>query len=521
MGRRFLICLAFATWCFLDTWVEYAEGGLGYFARQDPIQAVVTPVICLTAILTLGMFGLGEFCRRRQLECSVSLHLLFLALCLGPLGIASVAVLRALPVNLTVVVRNPLFWPVALMSAVVPVVLVFRRPRLASQLTRSMFLYSWPVLILVLVQAARVTLLRYPGSSYADQALAAPLPASPGRVRVVWIIFDELSQTIVFGNRPKGLALPNFDRLRAVSFYASSANSPADSTKVSVPSLILGQPLLDATPQGPAGLLVRTSSGVEAMAWSPMPNIFDAARDRGFNTALVGWYLPYGRLLNRSLSKCYWTAAWLNAGIEEQSNPQPLAQGMWYRLRLQLTALPLVGRLRGMFPVTFHRQQKIERYLWLRDRAREISTDPAIGLALIHLPLPHPPAIYSRTRGRLTAQGKIGYLDSVVLADETLGELRQSMEEAGLWKNTAVLVSSDHGWRTQLWRSGAEWTAEEEAASHQDTSEVPFLLKLPGETAGVTYGKPFNTVVTRKLITSILEGRLTDAAAVSGLLRRP
>ena len=57
MLRRFLICLAFATWCFLNTWVEYAEGGIAYFARQDPIEAVVVPVICLEILLALGMFA--------------------------------------------------------------------------------------------------------------------------------------------------------------------------------------------------------------------------------------------------------------------------------------------------------------------------------------------------------------------------------------------------------------------------------------------------------------------------------
>ena len=74
---------------------------------------------------------------------------------------------------------------------------------------RSMFLYSCPVLILVLIQAASGTLLKYPRSAYADGALAAPLKVQPATdVRVVWIIFDELSQTIAFGSRPPGVELP-------------------------------------------------------------------------------------------------------------------------------------------------------------------------------------------------------------------------------------------------------------------------------------------------------------------------
>jgi hypothetical protein len=34
----------------------------------------------------------------------------------------------------------------------------------------------------------------------------------PTRIRVVWVIFDELSQAIVFDQRPPNLACPNFDR---------------------------------------------------------------------------------------------------------------------------------------------------------------------------------------------------------------------------------------------------------------------------------------------------------------------
>ena len=181
----------------------------------------------------------------------------------------------------------------------------------------STLLYSWPVLILVLVQAARGTLLKYPHHAYSDGAFEVPFQSRPAQTRVVWIIFDELSQTIAYGNRPPGLALPNFDRLKEGSFYASLAESPAVRTEISMPSLILGEPVLEASPQAPDDLRVRTASHPESLSWSSIRNVFDAARGLGFNTALVGWYHPYGRLLNRSLTRCYWTADWLPAGIEE------------------------------------------------------------------------------------------------------------------------------------------------------------------------------------------------------------
>jgi hypothetical protein len=251
-----------------------------------------------------------------------------------------------------------------------------------------------------------------------------------------------------------------------------------------------------------------------------MPNVFDSARDLGLNTALVGWFHPYGRLLNQSLTRCYWTPGWLHAGIEERSNPQPLVDAMWDRLHLQFADLPVIGHLPGLFPGIYQRQEKIERFSWLRHRALEMVSDPTIGLVFIHLPIPHPPAIYSRTSGTFTPQGRIGYLDSVALVDRTLGELRRTMERSGLWERTAVLVSADHGWRTHLWRGDAEWTSDEEAASHQNTSGVPFVVKLPGQTSGVVYSKPFNTILTRRLITVILNGQLRDPSALPDFVER-
>jgi hypothetical protein len=92
------------------------------------------------------------------------------------------------------------------------------------------------------------------------------------------------------------------------------------------------------------------------------------------------------------------------------------------------------------------------------------------------------------------------------------------MEQAGLWDRTALLISADHGWRTRIWRGTPDWTPADEAASRQDTSAVPFLLKLPGQASGVVYDKPFNTVVTRRIITDILGGELTTPGLIPQLI---
>ncbi len=518
--RRIAICLAFATWCFLNTWVECAEGKSVYFARYDPLRAVVAPVLCWELAITAGMWFVWECVRRRGMSRSVPLHLSFLAVCFVPMGVAAVAAMRALPVDLSPIVRRPGFWPVILIAAIAPLGFALLRPIPVSRLVRQLFLYSWPVLIVILVQAARGTLVPSVSYNYADHALAPPLRVPSKGVRVVWIVFDELSQAIAYDRRPAGLRLPNLDRLKSESFYASTAKAPGDSTEISMPSLVLGEQVTACVPEGADKLYLRTTSRPEPVTWSEVPNVFDKARSLGFNTALVGWFHPYGRLLSRSLTKCYWTAGWLNSGAEEASTPRPLLDAMWFRAQLQLAALPLAGHLPGVFPGVYHRREKVRRFSYMLERTVELVTDPSIGLVLVHLPVPHPPAIYDRSTGVMTAEGRIGYLDSVVLADRTLGLLRQRMERAGVWDETAIIVSADHGWRTYLWRGDPEWTADEERACHADASGVPFLMKLPGQTSGLAYSKPFSTISTERLITDVLSGSLKDPAGLPDSVER-
>jgi len=517
--RRLLVCLGFATWCFLTTWVELAEAQGAYFARYDPLHAVVEPVVCWEILIAALMLALWELGRRRRIQDKAASHLFFLLSCFVPLGIASVAALRLLPFDAGPWVRRPLFWPLALLLGLGPLAYAIRRPRSASRLLRGLFLYSWPVLAVILMQATRAAL-RFPASAYADGPLAAPFRTSPKPIRIVWIVFDELSQEIAFAHRPASLRLPNLDRLRAESFYASAAESPSQATLTALPALILGNYVIDAEAAGPKELLLGMQSGSPRIDWNSAANVFDAARRLGYNTALAGWYHPYGRVLNRSLTQCYWIANWLSLGIEEPSRPRSILAAMRQRGQLLFASLPLVGHLPGVHPGRYYREAKIERFRSLMDEAQKMAADPSLGLALIHLPAPHPPAIYSRSRHRFTATEQVGYLDNVALADDALGVLRQAIEASGLWQRTALLVSSDHGWRTYRWRGTLEWTPADQALSRQNTMGVPFLLKLPGQAAGVNYNKRFNTVLSSRMITAILEGSLTNPARIADAIER-
>ncbi len=515
MRTRLLVSLALATYCFLNTWVELAEGGNSYYARHDPRTAVVLPVVgceLLVAALILVVWRALRAYKDRPLP-----HLCSLALCLAPAGITSVALLRASPVDLRPLVRNPLFWPAALIVAVVPMAFALWRPRRASSMVRTLVLYSWPVLIVILVQAGRLGL-QHPGRAFDDGPSASTLATTP-QVRVIWIVFDELSRKIAFDERPAGLRLPEFDRLRSESFDASAAAPPGAATRICMPSLILGQTVAEANPVGPTELRMRLRNQTAYFTWRDRPNVFDSARALGYNTAVAGWFHPYGRVLNHSLTRCYWVAEWINSGAEEPMRQATLIENMWLRMRLQFATLPLVGHLPGVFPGIYARRAKIERMQYLMTHAMELATDPSMGLVLVHLSVPHPPPIYSRSLDAMAPNRRNSYLDSIALCDKIVGQLRRNMEERGLWEKSAVLVSADHGWRN-TWRGNSEWAPEDEALPRKGTMGVPFILKMPGQSAPMSFATPFNTVVTRAVITGILERKLTRADQLPAMLEK-
>ena len=156
---------------------------------------------------------------------------------------------------------------------------------------------------------------------------------------------------------------------------------------------------------------------------------------------------------------------------------------------------------------------QVKNYREILAAATEFAHDPRLGVVFIHFPIPHPPYFYNSRTGRFDlANAPVhGYVDALALADRTLGELRRSMEAAGLWDRTAVLISADHGYRGDRSVDGGpiadRW--------------VPFLLKLPGQHQPFEYRHQLETIRSAGLLLDILEGRITMPAGVANALDTP
>jgi hypothetical protein len=183
----------------------------------------------------------------------------------------------------------------------------------------------------------------------------------------------------------------------------------------------------------------------------------------------------------------------------------------------------VIWRLRRLLPVNAWVQRerqtfRVERYRNMMDDARSVVVDPDVDLAFVHLPVPHPPGVFKRSTGNFTLGQDASYLDSLELADHALGELRELLERRDLWAHTTVIVSSDHGYRTFLWKGTLP--EEAEAADRHPDYRVPFLVKLAGQQDGATYDDPLSTVVTRDLVLSLLRGDVSTRPELLAWLDR-
>ena len=505
--RDCAIGLSLANLILLRDWSGLLTKGpnLGYTLRHPP-----RPVDFAAALLSVCLLG-ALFCAaatiaRRSARGRVALKwgaVLAIAL---PINAVRQVLANSGAANLgAATLRNRGWQGVAVaglaVACLAAAAMVVWRDRIARAVSAAL-LVSSPFVLVTFSQAA-IGILRYDPAAYADKKLASPVQTGTPQRRILWLIFDEMDERLTFVNRDPALRLPELDQFRAESFSATDARSPARATLQSLPSLLTGEQVPGVRVLAPDDLLLTYSSGRTAH-WQSEPNVFSRARDAGFDSALAGWYHPYGRMLNDNLTEC----AWVELPNLYNSTGDTLAEVAAGQIRsvMETTLLSPFGQ-------SLATRHQVRNYRTILAAALAYAANPRLGVVFVHFPIPHPPYIYDSRTGRfdLSNSPVHGYIDALALADRTLGQLRRAMESAGLWERTAVLISADHGYRATRSVDGGRiadrW--------------VPFLLKLPGRHGPYEYRLHLETVRSAVLILDILEGRVATPADVAMSLAGP
>lgn len=519
--RDLLISLSLSNLCFLDIWdTQWHANFLQNRPAGGPLAVVwpqiVTVLICTGALWTvlycLRRFGNDRVMRMAKwaalaLFCALPLNVLRIRAGLSlssSTSTASIVIAAALAAALSIVALRRREWLLA-SPAILSLVLV---PLLPIQLGQTL----WSLRHL------------RSDSVFADKPASTPADRHGQQPpRILWLVFDELDGCLLFDQRPLTLALPEIDRLADQSVKGECAYPAASMTHVALPSLMTGRPVEELTWARPDQAMIRFKEARHPVSWSEQENLFTRLRDAGANAALVGWYLPYCRLIGGSLASCWWQSA---AMMEYVVN-RPLIHHVKAHFRSRLYYLPLAKRalkpgagyaslLADPQARAWVREREISDYKNVRNTALSTIDDTRFDVILVHSPIPHLLGIYDRTRRELSEDDRNSYMGNLALVDVMLGEVRRKLEAAGQWEDTIVLVTSDHPLRPELNQKEIWWTQEDAAVSkNKECPYVPFLLKLTNQKKRVSISTRFNTIVIHDLILALVRGWIDSPASVA------
>jgi hypothetical protein len=147
-----------------------------------------------------------------------------------------------------------------------------------------------------------------------------------------------------------------------------------------------------------------------------------------------------------------------------------------------------------------------------RDMLRAI-VDPRLNLIFVHMNVPHLPAIYLTSADTTSIGPTTTYADNLRLVDRTIRDLRETLEESGMWDTSTILLVADHPLKPRSWKSRD--LALQPVTQH---ANVPFLLKMPGQKQGLAYNKPMQEIVTKDLLLAIMDREVTTPEQVAAWL---
>jgi Sulfatase len=525
--KDFFLALSLANLCLLDPWTRVL--GLSandvFFRKAPPTRMDVVGVVVAVLFLTASFWSATTIVREfgpRWLKNTV--RTFFIAFSLIPIH--------------TLLVRTADFWwletrvclwyadathrapssaHVALaLCAVVLIGAIARWGRQLEKVVIPIVMMEIPFVLITFFHAGN----QFEGYSRIAQQYQDQPPVAMNHVvkvgahsRVVWLLFDELDRGIIDNHARFGIKMPEIDRFTQESVVATNAISPASCTRLSLPTYLSGYEISQMDPTGPSRANITLASTGQSMPWNPQDNLFAQAMSEGYATAIVGWYIPYCRILQNSFNYCWWAPAYSNSIRTGVTIPDDILTQLWNAA----DATPFGSIALKQVDKVAHCNHRVRVYQELLKHAEQVATDPKFGLVFIHFPIPHPPGFYRAATGDFDCHGD--YIDNVSLVDRTLGEMRAAMEASGTWNSSTIIISSDHPYRPWLWGSVNHPDANGKIPSDQGLStRVPLLVKLPKQHRGVRYDRRFNTLVLHDMILALLRGDFDEPNELTGWL---
>jgi len=394
--------------------------------------------------------------------------------------------------------------------------LLWKWERISVKVTSIGLVILAPLPLLLVSSVAWSIYTGPPAGHLLDRPLETALPRKAGAPHVLWFLFDEWDESLTYRRRPANLKLPELDRFRGQSFHAERAFPPSHSTVVSIPSLLVGRTFVDEYIDSAGELLMTYDRNQPRVQLSAEPSVFSEARSAGFNVGIVGFYLSYCRLFGAT--SCEWNGA-IGLLPEEWEYPVSLGRMMVLIAKRQVVSVPLARRLgivRALGVAPMNSSLHAITYRLTRQAALRTIVDPRLSLVFVHWNIPHLPPIYDAAKDSFSNDDTETYVDNLRLVDRTVRDLRLTLEGAGLWDCSTILMTADHPLR--LSNGPSRGRLPHSVGKFTQASEVPFLLKMAGQQQGFAYDAPMQTVVSKDLLLAILKGEIAQPEQIAAWL---
>jgi Sulfatase len=342
-----------------------------------------------------------------------------------------------------------------------------------------------------------------------------PLPTAASiQPRIIWMLMDELSYNQIFEHRPPGLTFPNLEQFAQHSTTFSDLQPTAYYTEEVIPGLFLGQHIADVEHIYGRPFRFRSVDRGPWYPYDPWQTVFGDARRLGWTTGIAAWYNPYCRFLRSVLDRCSWQFSDVYPDVPVDLH----YDGSTFQNLLSL--LPPHERIMPVTDRTIYHETHLRDYQKVMAQSEDLLRDARIRFVMLHLPVPHTPGIYDRHRQALAASGN--YIDNLVLADKTLGQLLNLVQSTPDASQTSIIVSSDHSWRVDHWKKRPDWTPEEKRDSGERFDTRPVLMvHLPGSEDGQVISQPVSAVVVHGILQAMLRNQVHSPADIAALAAQP
>tara|TARA_B110000027_G_scaffold132786_1_gene159681 strand:- start:1871 stop:3430 length:1560 start_codon:yes stop_codon:yes gene_type:complete len=281
---------------------------------------------------------------------------------------------------------------------------------------------------------------------------------------VLWIIFDQLDQSLLYENLEE---LPNFKNIINISDVYQNYNPKSFETIRAIPAVTNGieNPTSYKFKLNNRNIDLYLGDNKQLNKISETNSIFEKYFQKNYKTYINAWYIPHCQIFKKYLSKCFQVPYGNNQTLSMYTT---LSELFFYHLYVLLPGsshlyefdfFKKILKNLDNYSFTFNWYKK--NFLLQKENFLNELSNGNSDFIFHHSIMAHPPIIYNKDRNKLfnNYEDSLVYLrsknlstelndynlDNIFLLDEYLGEISDILRKKNIFNNTTIIINGDTG----------------------------------------------------------------------------